>query len=115
MKENKIDPRVKFVQADFDKRVKERLNLERSWLLNLNFYAGNQQSQVLPTGEITEADKRYSWQESEVYNHIAPIIEARLSKFANIRGMVSVVPATGDPADIETAKFSTKLLRSVEE
>ncbi len=115
MKENKIDPRVKFVRTDFDKRVKERLNLERSWLLNLNFYAGNQQSQVLPTGEITEADKRYNWQESEVYNHIAPIIEARLSKFANIRGAVSVVPATGDPADIETAKFSTKLLRCVEE
>ena len=115
MKENKIDPRVKFVREDFARRVEERLNLERSWLLNLNFYAGNQQSQVLPTGEITEADKRYVWQESEVYNHIAPIVEARLSKFANIRGLVSVVPATSDPADVETAKFSTKLLRSVEE
>ncbi len=115
MKESKIDPRVKFVREDFLRRVEERLNLERSWLLNLNFYAGNQQSQVLPTGEITEADKRYYWQESEVYNHIAPIVEARLSKFANVRGLVSVVPATNDPADVETARFSTKLLRSVEE
>ncbi len=115
MKEKKIDPRVEFVQADFARRVKERLNLERSWLLNLNFYAGNQQSEVLPTGEITEADKKYYWQENEVYNHIAPIIEARLSKFSNIRGSVSVIPATNDRADVETAKFSTKLLRSVEE
>ena len=115
MKDKKIDPRVEFVQADFAKRVKERLNLERSWLLNFNFYAGNQQSQILPTGEVSEADKRYYWQENEVYNHIAPIIEARLSKFSNIRGSVSVVPATTDPGDVATAEFSTRLLRSVEE
>ncbi len=115
MKENKIDPRVQFVQADFARRVKERLNLERSWMLNINFYTGNQQSEILPTGEISEADKRYYWQENEVFNHIAPIIEARLSKFANIRGAVSVVPTTGDREDVDAAKFSTKLLRSVEE
>lgn len=115
MKEKKIDPRVEFVQADFEKRVKQRLNLERSWLLNFNFYAGNQQSEILPTGDVGEAEKKYYWQENEVYNHIAPIIEARLSKFSNIRGNVSVVPATNDPTDVAVADFSTKLLRSVEE
>ncbi len=115
MNQNSIDPRVQWVREDFKQRVKARESLEKTWILNFNFYAGNQQSEVLPTGEITEANKRYYWQENEVYNHIAPIIEARLSKFSNIRASVSVAPSTTDSCDVETAKFSTKLLRSVEE
>ncbi len=115
MKKKEIDPRVTFVQREFAERVKERENLERNWLLNLNFYCGNQQAEVLATGEIVNADKKYKWQENEVFNHIAPIIEARLAKFSNIRAAVSVVPSTNDDADVMTAKFSTKLLRATEE
>ena len=69
---------VDSVLEDFKLRQVERKNFENAWQLNINFFIGNQYCYVSPNGEITEYGKQYFWQEREVYNHIANIIEVRL-------------------------------------
>lgn len=103
------------VIRDYENRKAARKTLESNWLLNINFVIGNQFAEILPNGDITDLGKRYYWQEREVYNHIAPIVESRLSRFSNTKVDVTVRPSTSDKQDIETAKFSTKLLKSIEE
>ena len=50
--DKKIDERVKEVLEDFARRAEERKELERAWLINLNYYNGNQYAECLPTGAI---------------------------------------------------------------
>ena len=114
MRKKNIDL-VKEIQADFAARKEARRSLESNWLLNINFFCGDQFAEIMPGGEIGDAVKDYFWQTREVYNHIAPIIETRLAKFAGIGSSVSVRPATSDFDDVKAAKFSTLLLRSIEE
>ena len=108
--ENKI---VQEVMADYLKRREERRSLESQWQLNINFMMGNQYSYVASNGGIREDDKRYFWQEKEVFNHIAPIVETRISKICSNTPSVTVVPASGDEADIESAKLSKDILNAV--
>lgn len=106
---------VKEVMSDYLNRKEARKSLETGWLLNANFYAGNQFAEIMPNGEIRDNGKDYYWQSREVFNHIAPIIETRLAKFAGVGVGVTVRPATGDSSDVNAAKFSTALLKSVQE
>ena len=62
---------------------------------------------------IRQDDKQYFWQEKEVFNHIAPIIETRISKICANTPNVTVIPASTDEADIESAKLSKDILNSV--
>ena len=110
-----IDVRVEEVYGEYLRRSEERKNVERNWTLNINFYTGNQYAEVLPTGEISEMNKRYFWQRSQIYNHVAPIIESRLAKFSSIKASVSVKSPTGDRTDELIAEFSTKLLNAFKE
>lgn len=106
---------VKEVTNDYLERKNARRAMEAKWLLNINFFAGNQYAEIMPSGEIRESVKDYYWQKREVYNHISSVIETRLAKFASIGASVTVRPATGDFSDVNTARFSTLLLKSVEE
>lgn len=101
------------VLADFKNRQQERKNFEAQWELNMNFLMGNQYCCIGPTGEVEEFDKQYYWQEREVYNHIAPIVEARLAKLLSLKPTMAVVPSSGDEKDIKTAKLSKKIVNSV--
>lgn len=102
------------IKKDFESRRNARRNIESKWLLNINFMLGNQYSTVAPTGDIVDYGKQYYWQEREVYNHIAPIIETRLAKFARVNCKVNVRPASSDDKDIETAKLSAKLIEATQ-
>ena len=108
--ENKI---VQEVVADYLKRRENRRSLEAQWQLNINFMMGNQYSYIATSGGIREDEKRYFWQEKEVFNHIAPIVETRISKICGNTPTVTVVPASGDEADIESAKLSKDIINSV--
>ncbi len=108
--DNKI---VQEVVADYLKRRSDRQSLEAQWQLNINFMMGNQYSYIASNGGIREDEKRYFWQEKEVFNHIAPIVETRISKICSNTPSVTVVPASGDEADIESAKLSKDILSSV--
>ncbi len=108
--DNKI---VQEVIADYLKRRADRQSLEAQWQLNINFMMGNQFSFITSNGGIKEDEKRYFWQEKEVFNHIAPIVETRISKICSNTPSVTVVPASGDESDIESAKLSKDILSSV--
>ena len=104
---------VQEVMLDYLKRREERRNLEAQWQLNINFMMGNQYSYVSSDGGLREDEKQYFWQEKEVFNHIAPIVETRISKICSNTPAVSVIPASTDEADIESAKLSKEILNSV--
>ncbi len=104
---------VKETLADFESRIKERKSFENQWQLNMNFYMGNQFCDVGYGGFVRELDKQYFWQEREVFNHIAPIIDLRLSKLSKIKPRMLVCPASNDEQDIYTAKVGKKILDSV--
>ena len=104
---------VSDVINDFKNRQAERRNFELQWQLNMNFLMGNQYCGIGPAGDIEDTDKEYYWQEREVYNHIAPIVDARLAKLSNLKPTMTFVPSSGDERDIKTAKVSKKIVNSI--
>lgn len=103
---------VSEVRQDFDRRASERRTIEAQWQLNANFVMGNQYCYVNVKGEIEDSDKEYYWQEREVFNHIATILESRLAKLSAVRPKFVVQPASSDDVDVKTAKVCTKILES---
>ncbi len=104
---------VSSVVEDFKKRQNARRPIELNWRLNMNFVIGNQFSEITPTGDVEESGKQYFWQSREVYNHIAPIVETRLSKLAKVKAKAVVRPSTPDDSDVSKAQLATKLLDAV--
>ena len=103
---------VASVIADFNMRREERLSIEKQWQLNVNYLMGNQYAEITPTGEVKEENKYYYWQSRNVYNHIAPIIETRLSKLSNVRPIMSVRASGGEDCDLKTAEIASEILNS---
>ena len=108
-----IEEIVNCVREDFYKRQQDRQSLELSWRLNMDFVAGNQYCYTSPAGAILESEKNYFWERREVYNHIAPIIESRLSKLSRVRPVMSVRAASNDDNDLYIARLSSKILRGI--
>ena len=113
MKKSQSEELVAFVTEDFKRRQLERKQFEAQWQLNQNFLMGNQYCSINVNDEVEDYDKQYFWQEREVYNHIAPIIEARLSKLARVRPTMTVVPASAEDNDIKLAKLSKNIINSI--
>lgn len=97
---------------DFKNRQLERKPFESQWVLNMNFLFGNQYCGI-NNYDVEDYDKQFFWQEREVYNHIASIVESRIAKLGQIRPIMSVVPATNSDEDISTAKVSKNLINCV--
>lgn len=104
---------VEEVKNDFFKRQEERRTFEAQWQLNMNFYMGNQYCDINGNFEVEDYEKKYFWQEREVYNHITPIVERRLSKLSRVRPRMNVFPNSSDQKDIQTAAISKKIIDSV--
>ena len=88
------------ILKEFDTISEERKSLESQWRLNMNFVQGNQYCEISPVGEVEDYGKQYFWQEREVFNHIAPIVETRLAKLGRVQANVSVRPFSQDEKDI---------------
>lgn len=101
------------VVRDYERRRDERRTVEAQWTLNACFLAGRQFAEVTPLLDVRESVPEYPWQERQVYNHIAPIIETRLAKLAAVRPVMSVRPASSADSDLKTADASTKILSAV--
>lgn len=100
------------VKQDFEARQLRRRPYELQWQLNMNFLMGNQYCGISPQGAIEQEDKYYFWQEKQVYNHIAPIVETRVARLNHVRPKMSVRPFSNSESDISAAKTSTKILNS---
>lgn len=108
-----IEKLVADVKADYQRRREARRSLEAQWQLNVNFYLGNQYSYVKPNNSVSDVDKQYFWQEREVFNHITPTVENRISKLLQLSPEIKVVPASTDDADVYSAKLSKDIFNSV--
>ncbi len=109
------DEIVSEIIEDFKRRQEARRPIELNWRLNMNFVVGNQYAEISPRGDVEERGKQYFWQSREVYNHIAPIVETRLSKLAKVKAKATVRPSTSDDSDTASASLATKLLEAVSE
>ena len=104
---------VQKVQDDFRRRQQERKSFEAKWQLAMNFVIGNQYCSIGNSNDIEEYDKQFFWQEREVYNHIAPTLDIRLSKLQRVRPKMAIVPASTDENDIKTAKISKQIINAI--
>ncbi len=104
---------VEEVIEDFKQRQQAKKPFETSWQVNMNFLMGNQYCNIGYGGLLEEADKQYFWQEREIFNHVAPIFDIRTAKLSKTKPKFSVLPATGDERDKQTAKVSKKIIDSV--
>ena len=103
---------VDFVKNDFKEKQNARKPFDLIWELNINFYLGNQYSYITPSGFISDIEKNFSWENREVYNHIAPIIDSRLSKLNKIKPKLDISAASNADNDIYKAKLANAILNS---
>ncbi len=106
---------AKEVQEDFLRRREERRSIEAGWLLNINFFSGNQYCDISPQGELLEEDKRFYWQSRRVFNHIAPTIDSRIAKLGKMKPELRVRAFSDEDGDVQAAKLATGILKYVEE
>ncbi|MCM1043172.1 MAG: hypothetical protein NC350_03055, partial [Corallococcus sp.] len=62
-------------------------------------------------GEIEQEDKYFFWQEKQVFNHIAPIVETRSARLNRVRPRPTVRPFSPSDCDVNAAKMSTRILQ----
>lgn len=106
---------VAFVNAEFERRRTEQRPWELQWRLNMAFLDGNQYLDMVPgLHTLQEIPKLYWWQEREVFNHIAPIVETRVARFTRMQPTLKVRAATGEASDQAGARVSTRLLDYVQ-
>jgi len=103
---------VDFVKEDFKQKQEARRPYDLIWELNMNFYLGNQYSYITPSGFISDIEKVFSWENREVYNHIAPIIETRLSKLNKIKPAITITASSNTDNDTYKAKLANAILTS---
>lgn len=102
------------VEEQFERLQEERKALERGWELNMNFVKGNQYC-TLAAGGITAVDKTYDWEQRRVFNHIAPIVDIRLSKLSRIRPALAVRAASDEEGDRKASELASAILSVVQE
>lgn len=104
----------KEVREQFLRLQEERKALERGWELNVNFVNGNQYCTV-SAGELTSVEKTFDWEQRRVFNHIAPVVDIRLSKLSRIRPALAVRSASDEEGDIKASALASAILSVVQE
>lgn len=103
------------IKEDLEERKKKRYPYEQRWILNNNFYVGNQYCDIRKsTGEIEQLRPFYKWMERETFNRIAPLIETRKANLAKIDLSLKVRPRTNELDDFDKAETSTTILKYIQ-
>ena len=103
------------VTADFLRRREERRSIESGWILNINFFSGNQYCDVSPFGGVMEEDSQFYWQSRRVFNHIAPTIDSRIAKLEKMKPELTVRAFSDEDGDVKAAQLATGILKYVQE
>ena len=103
------------VEEDFGRRREERRSLESGWLLNINFFSGNQYCDVSPFGGVEEEDSRFYWQSRRVFNHIAPTVDSRIAKLEKLKPELKVRAFSDEEGDLKAAQLATGILKYAQE
>ncbi len=101
------------IQKDFKRRKEERKIFEEKWKLNLNFLIGNQNLDLNMSNMIFDSESNFAWEEKKVFNHIAPIIETRLSRLVEVKPSMVVLPASAQDEDVSNAKVCRDILEGI--
>ena len=104
---------VEEIQRDFESRKEMRRSVEQGWRLNMNFVSGNQYCFISPTGSLETEDTEFYWQSRRCFNHVAPTVETRLARLSKVRPKLNVRAFSDAESDINTARLSSNILRSV--
>lgn len=100
-----------FVNNELKKRQTERIPHELQWRLNTEFIKGNQFLNInTQLRKIDEVPKMYWWQEREVFNQIATIVDTRISRLTRQKPMLKTRPAGSEENDYQTSKISSMIL-----
>ena len=110
------DDIVAMIQNEMQRRREERLPLELQWQLNGNFYNGNQYCDINPVcNEIRQYPRCFDWEQHEVFNRIAPLVETRVANLKKINYAMTVKPSTNETDDYQKAKVSTAVLQHIQQ
>lgn len=98
-----------------------RQQLERQWYINLAFYSGKQNVQLVPASNSSGSGvgvRLYIppapyYRSRPVINRIRPIIRTELSKLTAQKPSATVVPATGEDEDLAAAQAAEQIWESV--
>jgi len=107
------DDVVSFVQKELQRRKFDRMPVERQWLLNANFLAGNQYCDIADyrAGDIDNEAYSPDWIQKETFNRISPLIEARIANLKKLKFKMNAVPATDEDDDFAKAEITSKIIR----
>lgn len=103
------------IVLDFEQRREARRSVESGWLLNMNFFSGNQYCDVSPFGGVVEEDKQFYWQARRAFNHIAPTVDSRIAKLEKLRPTLKVRAFSDEDGDVQAAKLATGILQYAQE
>lgn len=103
---------VNAIIKEYYDRQAVRKSFEKTWMLNINYYLGNQYCALDKNGNIEDFGRQYFWQEREVFNHIAPLVDLRLTKLSRVRPSMTVNPFSDSDEDIYQAKVSKNILKA---
>ena len=101
------------IKKDFESRKEARRSIEQGWRINMNFVSGNQYCFVSHAGNLETEDAEFYWQSRRCFNHIAPTVETRIARLSKVRPVLNVRAFSDEEADINTARLSSNILRSV--
>lgn len=110
------DEEVGFVNAEFKRRQDDRRAFELQWRLNLAFLDGNQYLDIAPgVMDLVEQPVLYDFMEREVFNHIAPNIETRISKLKKVRPILKSKQSKRDRKALHSSRVGTQILKDAED
>ncbi|HET7713281.1 MAG TPA: portal protein [Patescibacteria group bacterium] len=104
-----------WANQEFSKCKRARQVVERQWYINLAFYFGKQNIQLITgnastTGFQLTVPKAPAWRVRLVINKIRPIIRNELSKLTSGKPNFTVVPATTEDEDIVAARVAENIV-----
>ena len=103
---------VDSINADFKNRQELRKPFELGWELNMNFYLGNQYTYISNSAELLDIEKNFFWENREVYNHIAPIIESRLAKLGKFKPEFEINTQIQSEESLTSSKITQLILNN---
>ena len=107
---------VSMVNEELSRRKTERQPFELQWLLNSNFYEGNQFCDInRGTGQVEQYVPERDYQERQVYNQIRPLIQTRVANLKKVTYGLKVRPRSNELEDLEKAQTATALLAYAKE
>jgi len=111
IKKNKKESIKDFVLTRFKENREGRVELYRSWMLNLAWTRGYQNVDFDKTRRQYIRPTKESWRPRLIANIMLPIMRKTLAKLTYIHPVWDVIPATPDEQDIAISQTSTRLLR----